>query len=42
MTGRPTKEGGVMRMLLKVQMDVEAGTRAIRDGSWRQVMERMM
>jgi hypothetical protein len=31
-----------MRMLLKVQMDVEAGNRAIRDGSWGQVMERMM
>ena len=29
-------------MLLKVQMDVEAGNRAIRDGSWGQVMERMM
>jgi len=31
-----------MRMLLKVQMDVEAGNRAIRDGSWGQVMERVM
>jgi len=29
-------------MLLKVQMDVEAGNRAIRDGSWGQVMERVM
>jgi hypothetical protein len=31
-----------MRMLLKVQMDVEAGNRAIRDGSWAQVIERLM
>ena len=31
-----------MRMLLKVQMDVEAGNRAIRDGSWGQAMERLM
>jgi len=31
-----------MRMLLKVQMDVEAANRAIRDGSWGQVMERVM
>jgi hypothetical protein len=31
-----------MRMLLKVQMDVEAGNRAIRDGSWGQTMERML
>jgi hypothetical protein len=30
-----------MRMLLKVQMDVEAGNRAIRDGSWAQAMERL-
>jgi hypothetical protein len=31
-----------MRMLLKVQMDVEAGNRAIRDGSWGQAMESLM
>jgi hypothetical protein len=31
-----------MRMLLKVQMDVEAGNRAIKDGSWGQAMERLM
>jgi hypothetical protein len=31
-----------MRMLLKIQMDVEAGNRAIRDGSWGQTMERLM
>ena len=31
-----------MRMLLKVQMDVEAANRAIRDGSWGQTMERLM
>jgi hypothetical protein len=31
-----------MRMLLKVQMDVEAGNRAIKDGSWGQVIERVM
>jgi hypothetical protein len=31
-----------MRMLMKVQMDVEAGNRAIRDGSWEQVMGRFM
>jgi hypothetical protein len=31
-----------MRMLLKVQMDVEAGNRAIKDGSFGQVLERVM
>jgi len=31
-----------MRMLLKVQMDVEAANRAIKDGSWAQTMERVM
>jgi hypothetical protein len=31
-----------MRMLLKVQMDVEAGNRAIKDGSFGQTMERVM
>lgn len=31
-----------MRMLLKLQMDVEAGNRAIRDGSWGQMLERVM
>jgi hypothetical protein len=31
-----------MRMLLKVQMEVEAANRAIRDGSWAQTMERVM
>ena len=31
-----------MRMLMKVQMDVEAANRAIRDGSWEQVMGRFM
>jgi hypothetical protein len=31
-----------MRMLLRIQMDVEAGNRAIRDGSWAQTMERVM
>jgi hypothetical protein len=31
-----------MRMLMRVQMDVEAANRAIRDGSWAQVMERAM
>lgn len=31
-----------MRMLMKVQMDVEAGNRAIRDGSWGETMGRVM
>ena len=31
-----------MRMLLKMQMDVEAGNRAIRDGSFGQMLERVM
>ena len=31
-----------MRMLLKVQMEVEAANRAIKDGSWGQTMERVM
>ena len=31
-----------MRMLMRVQMDVEAGNRAIRDGSWAQTMETVM
>ena len=31
-----------MRMLLKVQMDVEAANAAIRDGSWGQTMEQVM
>jgi hypothetical protein len=31
-----------MRMLLTVQMEVEAGNRAIRDGSLPQVLERAM
>ena len=31
-----------MRMLLKIQMDVEAGNRAIKDGSFGQVLERVM
>jgi hypothetical protein len=31
-----------MRMLLKVQMNVEAANRAIKDGSWAQTMERVM
>ena len=31
-----------MRMLMKVQMDVEAANRAISDGSWEQVMGRAM
>ena len=31
-----------MRMLMKVQMDVEAGNRAILDGSWEGVIGRFM
>src|SRR4051794_4061086 len=31
-----------MRMLLKVQMDVDAANRAIADGSWAKTMERVM
>jgi hypothetical protein len=31
-----------MRMLLKMQMDVEAGNLAIRDGSFGEVLERVM
>ncbi len=31
-----------MRMLLKIQMDVEAGNRAIRDGSFGEILERVM
>ena len=31
-----------MRMLLKVQLEVEAGNRAIRDGSWGAIMDRVM
>ena len=31
-----------MRMLMTVQMEVEAANRAIRDGSWAQTMERVM
>ena len=31
-----------MRMLLKMQMDVEAGNRAIQDGSFGQMLERVM
>lgn len=31
-----------MRMLLKVQMEVEAGNRAIKDGSFGQTLERVM
>src|SRR5215218_3221743 len=31
-----------MRTLLKFQMDVEAGNRAIKDGSFAQTMERVM
>ena len=31
-----------MRMLLKMQMDVEAGNRAIKDGSFGQMLERVM
>ena len=31
-----------MRMLLRVQMDVEAGNRAIIDGSWASTMQRVM
>jgi hypothetical protein len=31
-----------MRMLLKVQMDVEAANRAIKDGSFGQTLERVM
>jgi hypothetical protein len=29
-------------MLMRVQMDVEAGNRAIQDGSWAQTMEAVM
>ena len=31
-----------MRMLMRVQMDVEAANQAIRDGSWAQTMENVM
>lgn len=31
-----------MRMLLKMQMDVEAGNRAIKDGSFGEMLERVM
>jgi hypothetical protein len=31
-----------MRMLLKVEMDVKAGNRAIKDGSFGQMLERVM
>lgn len=31
-----------MRMLLKMQTDVEAGNRAIKDGSFGQMLERVM
>ncbi len=31
-----------MRMLLKMQMDVEAGNRAIKDGSLGEVLDRVM
>ena len=31
-----------MRMLLKMQMDVEAGNRAIKDGSFGQMLDRVM
>lgn len=31
-----------MRMLLKMQMDVEAGSRAIKDGSFGEMLERVM
>jgi hypothetical protein len=31
-----------MRVLMRVQMDVEAANRAIRDGSFAQTMERVM
>lgn len=31
-----------MRMLLKVQMDVEAGNRAIKDGSLTETLDRVM
>jgi hypothetical protein len=31
-----------MRMLLKMQMDVEAGNRAIKDGSFGEVLDRVM
>ena len=31
-----------MRMLMKVQMEVEAANRAISDGSWEQIMGRAM
>jgi hypothetical protein len=31
-----------MRMMMRVQMEVEAANRAIRDGTWASIMERMM
>src|SRR3954464_11405173 len=31
-----------MRTLLKVQMDVEAANRAIKDGSWARTMQRVL
>jgi len=31
-----------MRMLMRVQMEVEAANQAIRDGSWAQTMESVM
>jgi hypothetical protein len=31
-----------MRMLLRMQMDVEAGNRAIKDGSFGEMLERVM
>src|SRR5579862_4594740 len=36
------RSGKTMRMLLKMQMEVEAGNRAIRDGSFGAMLERVM
>jgi hypothetical protein len=39
---RPSPKEAGMRMMMRVQMEVEAANRAIRDGTWATVMERVM